>query len=220
MSMPTYDPSNEPSAQAGGAQQQRYGQLGAPQPPSPQPAYDPNAQQQLYGQPPYGQQQQQPYGQPPYGQQPYGQQPYGQQPYGQQPYGQQQQQPYGQPPYAQGYGQPYRQQPSNGLGAAAMVVGILSIFIPGFGLILGIVAIVLGVVGRKRAKRGEATNEGVALAGIITGAVGTLITAAFITAVVVNIIMYGTGTYTSCVSDAHGNQVQIRQCDTQYPRSR
>jgi hypothetical protein len=65
--------------------------------------------------------------------------------------------------------------PNNGMGTASMVVGIISAI--GFcmwpiAIIGGIVAVVLGVLARQKARRGEATNAGQALAGIICGSVG------------------------------------------------
>jgi hypothetical protein len=60
------------------------------------------------------------------------------------------------------------------MGLASMIVGIVSIPLAclcGLGLLGGIVAIVLGFLGKGKADRGEATNRGQALAGIITGAV-------------------------------------------------
>lgn len=69
--------------------------------------------------------------------------------------------------------------PSNGVGIAALVLGILAFVLafPVFPLggLLGIVAIILGVVGRKKAKRGEATNGGLATAGLALGAIALLI---------------------------------------------
>ena len=193
MSIPTHDPSNDPNAQPGDGQQQQYGQLGASQPSYAQPVYDPNAQQQQ----PYAQQQ------PPYGQQ-------------QPPYAQQYQQPHG-----QGYG-PSPQQASNGLGVAALVVGILALlafWVPFLGVILGIVALVLGIIGRKRAKSGEASNGGMALAGIITGIVGAVLSITYTTILVVAFFVSGAGNYVSCVSNANGDQVQIQRCDIQFQRN-
>lgn len=66
----------------------------------------------------------------------------------------------------------------NGLGIAALVVGILAIIgiITVYGaVILGIIAIVLGFLGRSRAKRGEATNGGMALSGAILGLIALII---------------------------------------------
>ncbi|TKR24318.1 DUF4190 domain-containing protein [Cellulomonas hominis] len=146
---------------------------------------DPYAGQQPYGQQPYGQDPyagQQPYGQQPYGQDPYaGQQPYGQQPYGQDPYAGQQPYgqdpgyppaypsspypaaPYGNAPYVPVYG-----YPKNGLGVWALSLGIAGLVC--CGLFAGIPAIITGVLSRKAVERGEADNGGLALTGIILGA--------------------------------------------------
>ncbi|MER6467757.1 DUF4190 domain-containing protein [Streptomyces collinus] len=77
-------------------------------------------------------------------------------------------------PAAAGYGWPGMQpQPNNGMGTAALVLGILSVV--GFcawplAIVMAILAVVLGSLGRAKARRGEADNPGVALAGIICGA--------------------------------------------------
>ncbi|MDW4904411.1 DUF4190 domain-containing protein [Streptomyces sp. ADMS] len=86
------------------------------------------------------------------------------------------------PMYGGGYGwAPMAPQPSNGMGTAALVVGIVSAVIfclwP-LAIILGILAVVFGVIARGKARRGEATNAGQALAGIICGAVGIVLAAA------------------------------------------
>ncbi|WP_234389958.1 DUF4190 domain-containing protein [Streptomyces sp. MMG1533] len=65
--------------------------------------------------------------------------------------------------------------PNNGMGTAALVIGIVSAV--GFcmwpiAIIGGILAVVLGVLARQKARRGESTNAGQALAGIICGSVG------------------------------------------------
>ncbi|MEU1401273.1 DUF4190 domain-containing protein [Streptomyces sp. NPDC005728] len=82
-------------------------------------------------------------------------------------------------PAAGGYGWPGLQpQPNNGMGTASLVLGILATV--GFclwplALVMGVVAVVLGALGRGKARRGEATNPGVALAGIICGAAGIVL---------------------------------------------
>lgn len=96
--------------------------------------------------------------------------------------------PGGVPPYpgaAGGWGAPgWQQGPSNGMGTAALVLGILSVvgfcLYGVFGFVVGILAIVFGAKGRGKAKRGESTNGGSALAGIILGSVGVVIGAVFI----------------------------------------
>ncbi|WP_328906129.1 DUF4190 domain-containing protein [Streptomyces sp. NBC_00234] len=75
-------------------------------------------------------------------------------------------------------------QPANGLGTAAMVLGILAVClfcvygIPS--LILGVLALIFGILGRKRVQRGEASNNGQALAGVILGSIGIALGAAII----------------------------------------
>ena len=66
----------------------------------------------------------------------------------------------------------------NGIGVAALVIGIVSlvlavliIFFPIAGL-LGLIAIILGIIGISRASRGEADNRGQAIAGLVTGLLG------------------------------------------------
>ncbi|NJP52863.1 DUF4190 domain-containing protein [Streptomyces sp. SBST2-5] len=84
-------------------------------------------------------------------------------------------------PYPQpgGYGMPA--QPSNGMGTAGLVLGIIGVvcsltfFLWFFGVILGILGIIFGAVGRGKANRGEATNKGAATAGLVCGIVATVI---------------------------------------------
>ncbi|MEB8340981.1 DUF4190 domain-containing protein [Streptomyces endophyticus] len=87
---------------------------------------------------------------------------------------------------------PFQQQPRvarNGLGTAALILGVigaLSGLIPllfWLAGILGVIALILGLTGRGRAKRGEATNKGIALTGTILGlaAMGLAIFGAYTT---------------------------------------
>ncbi|MFC5805710.1 DUF4190 domain-containing protein [Streptomyces formicae] len=74
--------------------------------------------------------------------------------------------------------------PQNGMGTAAMVLGILALCLSWcygiFGLILGTLALIFGILGRKRYQRGEADNKGQALAGIILGSIGIVVAGLFI----------------------------------------
>ena len=102
--------------------------------------------------------------------------------------------PYGQsmPPYAApqyGYGQPQYGQPQygyppamrNGLGTTALVLGIIGavagatlvLFFLAF--ILGVLAVVFGLIGRGRAKRGEASNKTAATWGFALGVVALVL---------------------------------------------
>ncbi|MEU8888925.1 DUF4190 domain-containing protein [Streptomyces sp. NPDC048442] len=90
----------------------------------------------------------------------------------------------GYPGYAGPSGWTGQGQPQNGFGVAAMVLGILSICLfcvyGVMGIVLGAMGLIFGILGRKKAERGEANNAGMALAGIITGSIGMAIGAAFL----------------------------------------
>jgi hypothetical protein len=192
------------------------------QPPAPeQPYADPYAPQQPYQpQPPvsaqpYGAQPPvsgQPYGaQPPVSGQPYpGQAPgYGYQaPVSGQPYPGQQPPYPGQAPaygyqapvvYPGGYTVPGYAPPAgrnNTLGLLGMIFGIASIVLVvccGFLAIpLGGAGVVLGILGINKAKQGLADNRGMALAGVICGAIGLTLSIAYI---VLSVVLHF-GTYT------------------------
>ncbi|WP_196218074.1 DUF4190 domain-containing protein [Streptomyces blattellae] len=80
------------------------------------------------------------------------------------------------PPGAGYYGWPGMQPtPANGMGTASLVLGIIAaVFfcLWPLAIVLGILAVIFGALGRARARRGESTNPGQALGGIICGAVG------------------------------------------------
>jgi hypothetical protein len=62
--------------------------------------------------------------------------------------------------------------PSNGLGTAGLVLGIVGTvfcWVPLFGFALGVLAVVLGSLGMAAATRGEATNRTVAAWGLSLG---------------------------------------------------
>ncbi|WP_063741935.1 DUF4190 domain-containing protein [Streptomyces yerevanensis] len=88
-----------------------------------------------------------------------------------------------------GYGWPgMPMAPSNGMGTTGMVLGIISAV--GFclwpvAIILGVLAVIFGAIGRGKARRGEATNAGQALAGIICGAVGIVLGVAMFVLVII-----------------------------------
>ncbi|WP_327234247.1 DUF4190 domain-containing protein [Streptomyces sp. NBC_01317] len=77
----------------------------------------------------------------------------------------------------------WQQAPSNGMGVTALVLGIVGLVVGcfwGVGILLGVLALIFGIIGRRKARRGEATNGGVALAGVILGAVATVLGAVFL----------------------------------------
>lgn len=123
------------------------------------------------------------------------------------------QQQFGMPPVPAGR--------SNGLGTASLVLGILSLvtwflFIGG---LFGIVAVILGFLGRGKAKRGEASNGAMALAGLVTGAVGILLTVLVIVGVAA---LFSTGEFsnlTDCMQDAAGDPQAVEDCRKQFEDS-
>jgi uncharacterized membrane protein len=64
--------------------------------------------------------------------------------------------------------------PQNGMGTASLVLGILGLVCCG-SLIMSVLAIVFGVMGRKKVAAGQATNGGMATAGMILGIVGVVL---------------------------------------------
>ena len=121
--------------------------------------------------------------------------------------------PYG-APYGQ-YGAPYGSgaptRAGNGLGTAALVLGIIAVLLGVvlIGGLFGLVAIVLGIVGRGRARRGQATNGGAALAGALLGALGVTIAMAVIVTVFA-VFAEPISNYRQCINRA-GNNVAAQQ---------
>lgn len=132
-------------------------------------------------------------------QQPYGQQPYGQQPYGQQSYDQQ---PYGQQPYNNQYYQNNNlnnEKKQNGMGIASMILGIVSTVIGCcacyyLSIPLGIAAVILGILSIRK----QETTKGFAIAGIITGSIGIVVSLIITISI---IYMKSTGAYEKLITD-------------------
>ena len=70
------------------------------------------------------------------------------------------------------YGYPIGQQFSNGIGTAAMVLGIIAVVLfwfIGVSWILALLAVTFGGVGLSKANKQEANNRGMAIAGLVCG---------------------------------------------------
>lgn len=90
-------------------------------------------------------------------------------------------------------GQQYAPPPppvqQNGLGTAGMVLGIIAlvlfwtIFV---GVVCGVLAIIFGAIGRRRARDGVASNHGSATAGLATGIIAVIISLLFAAIVIPN----------------------------------
>lgn len=87
---------------------------------------------------------------------------------------------------------PGQPQKTSGKAIAALVLGICAICVPYVGFVVGIVAIVMGIVARKELKRNPSLKgDGLALTGLILGIVGLVlwililtVAAAFVTSII------------------------------------
>jgi hypothetical protein len=91
--------------------------------------------------------------------------------------------------YPQGYG--YAAKPStNGMAIASLVLGLVGFFTCGYTFFIApVLAVVFGVKGRRQIRETGQQGDGMALAGIILGVIGLVISAAiviFIIAVIVS----------------------------------
>ena len=72
---------------------------------------------------------------------------------------------------------------TNGLAVAGMICGILGLVLfwtVWIGIILGVLGIIFGALGRSRANSMGGTGRGMAMTGIITGAIGVVAAIIFI----------------------------------------
>ena len=129
--------------------------------------------------------------------------------------------PPGYPPTPMGYGD-YPLQTRNGLGIAALIVAIIAL-VSSFsivgGIVLGLVAVVLGFLGRARAKRGEADNGGVALAGIVLGVVAVIAGLSFIAVWVGLFRQVGANDYFDCLQQAGQDRDKVQMCSDEFRSS-
>ena len=140
--------------------------------------------------------------------------------------------PYQGGPYQGGYPPPPMQYgdyypagpaaPKNGLGTAALVIAIValisSVSVVG-GILLGVVAVILGFVARGRVKSGEANNGGVALAGIILGIISIIAGLAFVAIWVGLFREVDAGGYIDCLQRAGQDSTAVQQCSDEFRES-
>ncbi|CAN5535048.1 hypothetical protein BH11ACT7_BH11ACT7_19170 [soil metagenome] len=121
--------------------------------------------------------------------------------------------------YEGGFGAPPPAPPKNGLGTTALILAILSLpaALTVFGgFALGLVAIVIGFIGYRRVKKGEATNGGVAIAGIVLGLLGIVLSAALIAFGVWGFLKVGGGDYFDCMQRAGDDTSAQLQCEDEF----
>jgi hypothetical protein len=105
--------------------------------------------------------------------------------------------------------------PRNGLGVAALVVAIIALVFCWSvfgGVILGVCAVIIGFVARGRVKRGEATNGGVAVAGIVLGFLAIIVSLIFIPIWIGVFEESGFGNYIDCMQSAGNDQSAQQKC--------
>ena len=95
------------------------------------------------------------------------------------------------------------------MGIAALVFGILGIltcwWLPIVGLVIGLLALIFGIVGRGRARRGLAGNGGMALTGLLLGILSIIVN------IIINLIL-GFGVFAFFQSGGGNSLQQYQQC--------
>src|SRR5947208_2254472 len=121
-----------------------------------------------------------------------------------------------------GYGPPppgYGPQQSKGLAVAALVLGIVGVvtFFLFVGGLLGIVALVLGIVAIRQTRKGQAGGQSMAIAGTILGGAAIVITAIYAIALSAFFVKFGTqfSNFQDCPRHATTAQEQ-RDCRDQF----
>ncbi len=121
-----------------------------------------------------------------------------------------------QSPYGGYAAAPPATAPKNGLGIASLVTAIIALLSVFGGLVLGFVAVILGFMARGRVKRGEATNGGVAIAGIILGLLSIIEAVVVIGLFVWGFNEVGGTDYVDCINQAGSDQEAVQQCADQF----
>lgn len=126
-------------------------------------------------------------------------------------------------PYPPGYlPPPPPVAPKNGFGVAALVlavVGLLAVATVLAPIALGAIAVVAGAVGHGRAKRGTANNDGVAIAGIVLGALAIVVGVAFIAIWMAVWKDVRGGDYIACMQKAGNDPAAEQHCADQFRHS-
>jgi len=107
----------------------------------------------------------------------------------------------------------------NGVGTAALVLGILALLgaitVVG-GVLFGVIAIVLGVIGRGRVGRHEASNGGSATAGLVCGVLGLVLSAALVAAGIGFIQSDRGKQLRSCLDSAGSDSAAQQKCRVEF----
>jgi cytochrome c oxidase assembly protein Cox11 len=96
------------------------------------------------------------------------------------------------------------------------IVALLSVWTVFVAVVLGPAAVIVGIIGRGRVKRGTANNGGVAIAGIALGALAIIVGVAFIPIYTVVWKDVGGGDYIGCIQKANNDRLQEQRCADQF----
>jgi hypothetical protein len=105
--------------------------------------------------------------------------------------------------------------PRNGLGIAALtlaLIGVVLFWTMLVGIVLGALAVIFGIVGYSRAKRGQATNGTMAIVGAVIGGLALVGSGIFLFLVV---SLLGSGDFTEldeCMQRATGSSTEEQKC--------
>ncbi|NKY53781.1 DUF4190 domain-containing protein [Nocardia vermiculata] len=117
----------------------------------------------------------------------------------------------------------WQQQPQGkGLAITALILGIIALLfcwtVIG-GILLGLAAVIVGIVAVVKARRGTAGGGGMAIAGLILGLLGLI--AGIVIVVVAGLFFVNNGgrDFVDCVNDAGNDQSKIDQCQRDWNKT-
>jgi hypothetical protein len=84
------------------------------------------------------------------------------------------------------------------------------------GILLGVLGVILGLVGYSRAKRGEATNGGIAIAGAVLGALGAILSIVLAITIWGVFKEYGGHDFVDCVQRAGNDRAAVQLCEDEF----
>ena len=140
----------------------------------------------------------------------------------QQPYGPYDDSGHGQPPHHQPPHQPYGAppgSPSKGLAITALVLGALALLLCWTvvgGIVLGLAAIVVGIVAASRAGQGRAAGRGMAITGVVLGVIGAVLAGLLVWAGASLLNSESGQNLQECLEEAGSDQAAAQDCRTEF----
>lgn len=108
----------------------------------------------------------------------------------------------------------------NGFGIAALVLGLLAAVLFWTvigGILLGVLAVVFGILGHRRKKRGEASNGAMAIIGAVAGALAVIGSSLILVAGVSLLNSDEFKSYSDCIEHAN-TAAEREQCAKDFER--